>query len=259
MNVAVCAKQIPGPDARSGIELKSGRLLRDEPFVLDDSDSYGVEVALRLVEQAGGGEVTLVSMVPDGATDGLRAALAIGASRAVVVSDPALAGSDALGTAKVLAAAVRRAGAHLLLTATESTDGYTGTVPIQVAELLGWPAVSFARHLELSGTTLLVHRQTEGGHDEIACPLPAVVSVTAGVVEVRYPSFRGIMAAKSKPIEQLGLAELGLSPGEVGAGNARQEVVGVDQAEPRASGTIVTDEGNAADQIVQLLEAWNVL
>lgn len=259
MKVAVCAKQIPGPDARSGIDPQSGRFVREQPFVLDDSDSYGVEIALRLVEQAGGGEVTLISMVPDGETEGLTTALAMGTHRAVVVSDPALAGSDALGTAKVLAAAVRRAGAELLVTATESTDGYTGTVPVQVAELLSWPAVSFARHLEISGGTLLAHRQTENGYDEISCPLPAVVSVTAGVVEVRYPSFRGIMAARSKPVEQLGLEELDLAPRQFGAAGARQEVVAVEDAEARASGTIVTDDGAAAEQIVALLESWKVL
>ena len=227
--------------------------------MLDDSDSYGIEIALRLVEQAGAGDVTVVSMVPDGESDGLRTALAMGADRAVVVSDPALAGSDALGTAKVLAAAVRRAGAELLVAATESTDGYTGTVPVQTAELLGWPAVSFARHLEISGRTLLVHRQTETGFDEVTCPLPAVVSVTAGVVEVRYPSFRGIMAARSKPVEQIDLADLGLSPGDVGALGARQEVVRVEEAEARASGKVVTDDGTAAEQVVALLETWKVL
>lgn len=259
MKVVVCAKQIPGPDAPSGIDPESGRLVREKPFVLDDSDSYGVEIALRLVEQAGGGEVTLVSMVPDGETDGLRTALAMGADRAVVISDPALAGSDALGTAKVLAAAARRVGADLLLTATESTDGYTGTVPVQVAEFLGWPAVSFARHIELSGTGLLVQRQTEVGYDEVSCPLPAVVSVTAGVVEVRYPSFRGIMAARSKSVEQLGLAELGLSPHEVGAAGARQEVLGVEAVEERGKGAIVHDDGDAAEKIASLLKSWKVL
>jgi len=259
MKVAVCAKQVPGPDVPAAIDPGSGRLAREKPFVLDDADAYGVEVALRLVEQAGGGEVTLVSMVPDGATEGLRTALAMGADRAVVISDPALGGSDALGTAKVLAAAVKRTEAELLLTATESTDGYTGTVPVQIAELLGWPAVSFARHIELSGASLVVHRQTEAGYDEVSCPLPAVVSVTAGVVEVRYPSFKGIMAARSKPVEQVGIAELGLSPGEVGAAGARQEVLGVEALEERTKRPIVTDEGDAAEKIFSLLESWKIL
>jgi electron transfer flavoprotein beta subunit len=201
----------------------------------------------------------LLSMVPEGDTEGLHTALAMGADRALVVSDPALGGSDALGTAKVLAAAVKRAGADLLVTATESSDGYTGTVPVQVAELLGWPAVSFARHLEISGDTVLVHRQTEAGYDEISCPLPAVVSVTAGVVEVRYPSFRGIMAARSKPVERLGLGKLGLSAAEVGASGARQEVVGAEDTDARRSGTIVAEEAGTAGQIVALLETWKVL
>src|SRR5579871_3578327 len=190
VDVAVCVKQIPSPDTPGAIDPASGTLVRSGPFVLDDSDSYSVEIALRLVEQSGGGEVTLVSMVPGGETAGLRTALAMGAGRAVVVSDPALAGSDALSTAKVLAAAIKRSGARLVLAATESTDGYTGTVPVQIAELLGYPSVSFAKHVELAGEELSVQRQTEQGYDEVRCPLPAVVSVTAGVVEVRYPSFK---------------------------------------------------------------------
>ena len=126
----------------------------------------------------------------------------MGAAKGVLVSDPELAGSDALTTAKVLAAAVQRlGGADLVIAGTESSDGYTGTVPEQIAEVLGLPSVTFAKHIEVDGGTLKVSRQTEDGYDEVTCPLPAVVSVTAGVVEPRYPSFKGIMAAKSKPVD----------------------------------------------------------
>ena len=184
-------------------------------------------------------------MAPNSETGGLRNALAIGAAKAVLVSDPVLAGSDALGTAKVLAAVLRRLEPDLVLAATESTDGYTGTVPVQIAELLGWPSVSFAKHVELAGRLLKVRRQTEDGYDEVSCPLPAVVSVTAGVVEPRYPSFKGIMAAKSKPIEELTVSDLGLDPAEVGFAGARQQVVSVEAAEPRQGGEIVVDDGEA--------------
>jgi electron transfer flavoprotein beta subunit len=226
---------------------------------MDESDSYGVETGLRLVEAAGGGEVSLLSMAPNGETRGLRDALAVGAVGAVVVSDPILAGSDALGTAKVLAAAIRRLSPDLVVAGTESTDGYTGTTPVQIAELLGWPSVTFARQVEVSDGFLRSERQTEAGFDEVTCPLPAVVTVTAGVVELRYPSFRGIAAAKSKPVDQLTVADLGLDPAEVGVVGARQQVISVEAAEARPSGEIVVDEGHAHERVITFLEQLKVL
>lgn len=259
MNVAVCVKQIPSADSPARLDPVTRTLDRSGPFVLDESDSYSVEMALQLVEASGGGEVTLVSMVPNGEAAGLRTALAMGAAKAVLVSDEALAGSDALSTAKVLAAALARVGADLVLAATESSDGYTGTVPVQVAELLGQPAVSFAKHVEVSGSEVRVQRQTEEGYDEVVCPLPAVVTVTAGVVEPRYPSFKGIMSAKSKPIEELDLAALGLDASVVGGAGARQEVISVETAETRSAGEVVVDEGDAEFRIVAQLEEWKVI
>jgi len=185
----------------------------------------------------------------------------MGAAGAILVSDPALAGSDALGTAKVLAAAIRTADPQpeLVLTATESTDGYTGTTPVQLAELLGWPSVTFAKHVEVGDGIVKVRRQTEAGYDEVTCPLPAVVSVTAGVVEPRYPSFKGIMAARSKPVTELTVSALGLEASQVGAAGARQQVVSVQAAEARAGGEIVVDEGDAHERVVAFLEQIKVL
>src|SRR5580765_2928758 len=195
MNVVVCVKQIPDP-AVPGSLAADHTLDRSGKLILDESDSYGVEMALQLVDTAGEGEVTLVSMVPNGEVSGLRTALAMGAAKAVLVSDDALHGSDALSTAKVLAKCVERVGGvDLVLTATESTDGYTGTVPAQVGELLGWPSLTFAKHIEIGDGKVTIQRQTEAGYDVVEASLPAVVSVTAGVVEPRYPSFKGIMAA----------------------------------------------------------------
>ena len=154
MNVAVCVKQIPDPASPPALNPSDHTLVREGKLVMDDSDSYGVEMGLQLVEAAGGGEVSLVSMAPNGETSGLRNALAVGAARALLVSDPVLAGSDALATAKVLAAAIQRLGPDLVLAATESTDGYTGTTPVQVAELLGWPSVTFAKHVEIADGVL---------------------------------------------------------------------------------------------------------
>src|SRR5206468_12879140 len=162
-------------------------LVRSGKLILDDSDAYGVEMALQLVDKAGGGEVALVSMAPNSEVSGLRTALAMGAAKAILVSDEALQGSDALSTAKVLAAAIKRLEPDLVIAATESTDGYTGTLPVQVAELLGLPSVTFAKHVEVAEGKVKVQRQTEAGYDEVECPLPCLVTVTAGVVEPRYP------------------------------------------------------------------------
>src|SRR3954449_9881014 len=159
MNVAVCVKQIPDP-ATPG-QLDANNLLKREgKLILDDSDAYGVEMALQLVDKAGGGEVTLISMAPNGEVSGLRTALAMGAHKAVLVSDDALKGSDALATAKVLSAAIKRVEPDLVIAATESTDGYTGTLPVQIAELLGWPALTFAKHIEVTDGNVKIDRQT---------------------------------------------------------------------------------------------------
>ncbi|MGQ0615382.1 MAG: electron transfer flavoprotein subunit beta/FixA family protein [Acidimicrobiia bacterium] len=258
MKIAVCAKQIPDP-AEPGELDPDHTLKREGKLILDESDSYGVEMALQLVAAAGGGEVTLVSMAPNNETSGLRQALAMGADGAVLVSDEALAGAGALDTAKVLAAVIGRGDYDLVLAATESTDGYTGTVPEQIAALLGRPSVTFAKKVEIDGPTVKVQRQTEAGYDEVECPLPAVVSVTAGVVEPRYPSFKGIMAAKKKPLEQLSVADLGIDSATVGWAGAGQEIVAVDDAEERAAGEIIEDDGEGFAKIVAYLENLKVV
>jgi electron transfer flavoprotein beta subunit len=258
MNVIVCAKQIPDPAVPGQLDPRDHTLKREGKLILDESDMYGVEMALQLVDRAGGGEVSLVSMAPNGEVSGIRTALAMGAARAVLVSDPELAGSDALTTAKVLAAAVNRlGGADLVITGTESSDGYTGTVPEQVAELLGLPSVTFAKSVSIADGVLTVNRQTEAGYDEVTSPLPAVVSVTAGVVEPRYPSFKGIMAAKSKPVDTVTAADLGVAP--VGWAGARQQIVDVASAPERAAGEIVEDDGDAHTKIVEFLDKLKVI
>jgi electron transfer flavoprotein beta subunit len=259
VNVVVCVKQIPDPAVPGELDPQTHFLKREGKLILDDSDAYGVEMALQLATAAGGGDVTLVSMAPNGETSGLRTALAMGAASAILVCDDALKGSDALSTAKVLAAAIKRVeGADLIITATEATDGYTGTVPEQVAALLGLPSVTFAKSIATADGKVKVERQTEAGYDEIEAPLPAVVSVTAGVVEPRYPSFKGIMAAKSKPVDTLTVADLGLD-GQVGAANARQEIVSVQAAEERQAGEIVEDDGEGFQKIVAFLESKKVI
>jgi electron transfer flavoprotein beta subunit len=258
MNVIVCVKQIPDPASPGALDPATNTLKRDGKLILDESDSYGVEMALQLVDANGGGEVSIVSMAPNGEVSGMRTALAMGAAKGVLVSDPALQGSDALTTAKVLGAAVQKlGGADLVIAATESSDGYTGTVPEQMAEVLGLPSVTFAKKVTVAGGALQVERQTEDGYDEVTCPLPALISVTAGVVEPRYPSFKGIMAAKSKPIDTVTAGDLGISP--VGWAGAGQQISNVGQAEARAAGEIVEDDGETFTKVIAFLENLKVI
>src|SRR4029077_7474034 len=164
MNVIVCVKQIPDPALPGELDPSTNTLKRDGKLILDESDSYGVEMALQLVTTAGGGDVTLVSMAPNDETSGLRTALAMGAARAVLVSDASLAGADSLTTANVLAAASKKLGdVDLSIAGTESSDGYTGTVPEQIAEVLGLPSITFAKHIAVDGGTAKVDRQTAAG------------------------------------------------------------------------------------------------
>ena len=257
MNVVVCVKQIPDPAAPQSFD-SSHNLDRSGKLILDEADTYGVEMALQLVDKAGSGEVTVVSMGSAQDVAGLRNALAMGAAKAVIVSDDSIRGTDALGTAKVLAAVISRDVPDLILCATESSDGYTGTTPVQLAELLGLPSITFAKSVTIDGSSVKVDRQTESGYDEVTAPLPAVVTVTAGVVEPRYASFKGIMAAKSKPVEVLSVADLGLSAA-VGPTGARQEITDVVAAESRAAGEKYVDEGDGAEKIVAFLESIKVL
>ena len=257
MKVAVCVKQIPDPADPGAIDPETKTLNRDVKLILDESDSYGVEMALQLVGDDG--EVVLISMVPNNERNGLNNALAMGADSAILVSDDALSGSDALSTAKVLAAAIQRTEPDLVLAATESSDGYTGTVPEQVAELLGLPSVTFAKEVTVDSGNVAVKRQTEDGYDEVDCPLPALVSVTAGVVEPRYPSFKGIMAAKSKPVEELSLADLGIETNTVGWAGGRQEIVSIEPAPEREAGEVIEDEGDGHERIVAFLQEMKVI
>ena len=248
MQIAVCVKQIPDPASPSSLDPETKRLVRPPEQVLDDTDRYGIEVGLQLSEETGG-EVTLISMGPSGTMQGIRQALAMGADQAVIVDDPALEGSDALTTAKVLAAAARRTGFDVLVAGVESTDGYTGIVPQMLAELLDAPALTFARKVELEGGALRIERQTDSGFDVVESGLPAVLSVTAGAVEPRYPTFRGIMAAKNKPVDALTASDLGVE-GEPG-----QEVASVAPAPERQAGEVVEDDGTGHLRIVEFLEA----
>jgi electron transfer flavoprotein beta subunit len=255
MNVVVCVKQIPDPN--NPYQLENNRLKRSGvQNVLDPGDEYGVEAGLKLTEQSGG-EVTVVSMGPASAMEAIRKALSMGAAKGVLVTDDSLAGSDALATARVLAAAIKKAGEFdLVIAGVESTDGSAGIVPGMLAELLGVPQVTFAKHVELKDSTLHVQRQTAKGYDTVECPLPAVLSVTAGVFEPRYPTFKGIMQAKSKPVDQHSVSDLGLSGDDA---KATQEVEKVEPAPARGAGEKFEDDGEGAAKIADFLKNAKVI
>ncbi|MFO7298723.1 MAG: electron transfer flavoprotein subunit beta/FixA family protein [Actinomycetes bacterium] len=252
MRVIACVKQIPDPSTPYQLEEGSGWLLRPNDQVLDDTDRYGVEMGLQIA-QANGGTLTLVSMGPTGSAQGIRQALAMGADKAVIVDDASLRGADALTTAKVLAAAISREGFDLVITGTESTDGYAGVMPQMLAELLGVPSLTYATAVEASGSGIKINRQTAVGYDVVTASLPAVVSVTAGVVEPRYPTFKGIMDAKKKPLETLTLADLGIEA------KTAQSVTAVNPAPEREAGRKIEDDGSAHLAIIELLEQKKVI
>ena len=249
MNVVVLVKYVPEPQGTPPLGEDFLLVREGVDGALDPGDEFAIEAALRLVE-AHGGEVTLVSMGPDVASGALRKGFSMGASGGVLITDPALRGSDALGTARVLAAAVGRASFDLVLAGVESTDGYTGTLPMTVAELLGVPSATFARRVEVEGGALRVERQTEAGYDLVTCPMPALVTVTGSAAEPRYPTLKGIMAAKSKPLEQISLADLGLSDADVAP---TQRVTGVSQAPEKAAGVVIAAGDDTAAKVADLL------
>ncbi len=258
MKIAVCVKQIPDPATPYELDAESHLVVRPEDQVLDDTDRYGVEVGLQLAE-ANEGTVTLFSMSPSGSLQGIRQALAMGADKAVLIDDQALRGSAALTTARVLAAAIEREGFDLVIAGTESTDGYTGVVPQQIAEILDVPALTFARRVEAGDGKVTIERQTATGYDVVESPLPAVLAVTSGSVEPRYPTFKGIMQAKQKPIDNLTAADLGFGDDDVGIAGSGQNITDVAPLAGRQAGEIIEDDGEAHLRIMALLEESKVI
>lgn len=252
MKVVVCVKQIPDPATPYTLEEGTNWLVRPAEQILDDGDRYGVEMGLQIA-QASEGTLTLVSMGPAGNSQGIRQALAMGADKALLVEDGELRGSDALTTARALASAIQKEGFDLVIAGTESTDGYSGIVPQMLAELLDVPALTYATKVEAGDGRIAIHRQTAAGYDKVEASLPAVISVTAGVVEPRYPTFKGIMDAKKKPVETLSLGDLGVQA------STSQTVTAVVDAPSRAAGQKIEDEGEAHLAIVALLEDRKVI
>ena len=259
MNIAVCVKQIPDPANPYALDEDTHLLVRPEDQVMDDTDRYGVEMGLQLADADEGSTVTLISMGPAGNMQGIRQALAMGAAQALVITDPALVGSGALATARVLAAAISRNPFDIVICGTESTDGYSGVVPQQLAELLNVPALTFARKVEAAGGTLKIEQQTAGGFNEVEAPMPVVLAVTAGVVEPRYPTFKGIMEAKAKPVEELTVTDLGIDAETVGVAGSGQEATALTAAPERTGGTKIEDDGEAHTAIIEKLQELKVV
>jgi len=252
VKIVVTVKQVPDPNSTQSLE-SDHTLARDKEVVLDPGDECGVEEGLQLKE-AHGGEVVLVSMGPERAKDAIRKGLSMGADRGILISDPSLAGADALLTAKALAAAIKTESPDLVICATESYDGSTGMVPPMLAELLGVPQLTIVKKVEVDGTTIKVHRQTADGYQVVEASTPALITVTAGIAEPRYASLKGIMAARSKEVKQLTLADLGVERGE-----SSETIEGLVDAEARKAGSIIEDDGSAVEQIVKVLADAKVI
>ena len=252
MKIAVCVKEVPDAAAPRRIDPATLRLDRSGEGALNPWDLSAVEEALRLVE-AEGGEVVCVSMGPARAAGSLRKALAMGADRAVLVSDEALVGTDLIGTSLALAAALERESADLVLFGQQGADSDGAVLWAAVADRLRLPLVSQAASLEAAGGRVRVKRQTEYGYDVIEAPMPCVVAVSDAINEPRYPSLKGIMGAKKKPQDVFAVADLDLDPAAVGETGAGTVVYALAPPPPRGESLLIEDDGSAAEKIVDYL------
>ncbi|SDH77542.1 electron transfer flavoprotein beta subunit [Sinosporangium album] len=253
MNIVVCVKQVPDTATERKLRSDDKTLDRDAADgVINELCEYAVEEAL-LLKEAHGGEVTVLTMGPSKATDTIRKALAMGADKAVHLVDDALHGSDALSTSYAMAQTLKTIGFDVVILGSESTDARTGLLAAMLAERLGVPQLTQANKVDIDGTAIAIQRLTDYGHDKVEASLPAVVSVVEKINEPRYPSFKGIMAAKKKPVQTLGIAEAGIDASQVGLAGAWSEVVDFAAAPPRAAGTIVTDQGDGGTGAAEFL------
>ncbi len=253
MKIVVCVKYVPDAQgerrfADDGTVDRAGT-----DGILCELDEYAVEEALKIAEAGGDSTVTVLTVGPDGATDAIRKALQMGATDGVHVLDDALHGSDALGTSTVLAAALKKLEPDLVIAGMASTDGGMSVVPAMVAERLGLPQVTFAGSLTLDGTTIRSEREGDTSTEVVEASVPAVVSVTDQINDPRYPSFKGIMAAKKKPVQTWSLADLGIDPAGVGLAASWSAVDALSARPPRQAGQVVTDDGDGGRKLVEFL------
>ncbi len=259
MNIVVCVKQVPDSWAEKKLDPSDNTLDRDaSDAVVNELDEFAIEEALQIQEKLGGADactVTVLSMGPEKALESVRKGLQMGADQGVHVVDDALHGTDAVGTSRVLAQAIERLGPEVVLMGSESTDARMSVVPAMVAERLGRPQLTFANKVDLDGQSVRIQRQTDYGYDTVEATLPVVISVVEKINEPRYPSFKGIMAAKKKPVETLTLSDLGVDAAEVGLGGSWSGVETFATRPPRQAGTVVTDEGDGGVKLAEFLSA----
>jgi electron transfer flavoprotein beta subunit len=259
MNIVVCVKQVP--DTAAERKLKSDGTL-DRASVdglINELDEYAIEEGLRIAEaqrEAGGeAEVTILSMGPEKAAESIRKALSMGADKGVHLLDDSLAGSDALCTSYAMAQVLSQIGFDLVICGSESTDARMGVMAAMLAERLDVPQVSLAMKVDIEGPAIRVRRQSDDGYYEVEASLPAVISVVEKINEPRYPSFKGIMAAKKKPVQTFSLADAGIDAAQVGLGGSATEVADHAQRPPRQAGQVVKDEGDGGVKVAEFLAA----
>ncbi len=246
MKVLVPVKRVPDTAGKKVIDPNDKTVDREQgETVLCPVNEFAIEEAVKLKESAGA-EVKVLLVGPDSAQPIVRKALSYGLDAGIHISDPGIAGSDALGTAKVIAAALKQEEFDLVIFGNQSTDARTCLVPAAVAEILGIPSLTYARHLEIDGDKVVVHREHEEGWDVVESTLPAIVSVVEAINEPRYPSFKGIMAAKSKPLDVKSLGDLGETPAGIGAGESAATMYEFSPRPPKEAGTVVEDDGSGA-------------
>ena len=253
MKIAVCAKDVPDASAPKRIDPETLRLDRGVESALNPFDAHAVEEALRVKDATGDGEVVVVSMAPERAANSLRRALAMGADRAVLVSDAAAAGSDLVATSRVLAAVLAGESPDLVILGQQGANSDGAVLWAAVAERLQLPVISQAASLELTDGKVRAKRQTEYGYDVIEAPLPCIVAVSDAINEPRYPSLKGIMGAKRKPQELLSLVDLAVPAERAGADGSATEVYGLNDPPPRGESRRIDDDGTAAEKILEFL------
>ncbi|MFE6103770.1 electron transfer flavoprotein subunit beta/FixA family protein [Streptomyces laurentii] len=253
LKIAVCVKYVPDATGDRGFadDLTTDR--EDVDGLLSELDEYAVEQALRISEEADDAEVTVITVGPDDAKDALRKALSMGADKAVHVNDEDIHGTDVMGTSAILAKTLEKTGFDLVVCGMASTDGAMGVLPALLAERLSLPQMSLLSEVSVEDGLVKGRRDGDAASERLQAPLPAVVSVTDQSGEARYPSFKGIMAAKKKPVEELDLDDLGIDADEVGLANAWTLVDSVAARPARTQGTIVTDEGEGGKQLAAFL------
>ncbi len=259
MNIVVCVKQVPDTWAEKKLSDSDKTVDREGvEGVMNELDEYAVEEALK-IKEAHGGEVTVLTMGPEKAVETIRKALSMGADKAVHIVDPALHGSDALATSYAIAQALGTVDHDLVILGVESTDARMSVLPAMLAERLGAAQLTFARKVEVGDGKVTIERQTDTGYDVVEGSTPAVVSVVEKINEPRYPSFKGIMAAKKKPLTTLTLADAGIDAARVGLDGSGTSVADVTARPPKAAGQIVKDEGDGGSKLAEFLIAQKIV